>query len=86
MRRRQAARAGEGYADKLVRLENEPEPFGHERLPPAAIAMLPLVLVFVLNYVFTQTIPGLYGAPTRSRSATPSRCRSKSVKSWQSGR
>lgn len=62
MRRRQAARAGEGYADKLVRLENEPEPFGHERLPPAAIAMLPLVLVFVLNYVLTQTIPGLYGA------------------------
>jgi H+/gluconate symporter-like permease len=34
MRRRQAARSGEGYADKLVRLENEPEPFGHERLPP----------------------------------------------------
>ena len=32
MRRRQAARAGEGYADKLVRLENEPEPFGQERL------------------------------------------------------
>ena len=62
MRRRQAARAGEGYADKLVRLENEPETFGHERLPPAALAILPLVLVFVLNYVFTQAIPGLYGA------------------------
>ena len=61
MRSRQAARAGEGYADKLVRLENEPEPFGHERLPPVAIAILPLLLVFVLNYVFTQVIPGLYG-------------------------
>lgn len=61
MRSRQAARAGEGYADKLVRLENEPEPFGHERLPPVAIAMLPLLLVFVLNYVLTQAIPGLYG-------------------------
>ena len=52
-RRRQAAAAGEGYADKLVRLENEPEPFREEKLPNVALAILPLILVFVLNYVFT---------------------------------
>jgi H+/gluconate symporter-like permease len=61
-RRRQAAAAGEGYADKLVRLENEPEPFREEKLPNAALAILPLILVFVLNYVFTNLIPDAYGA------------------------
>jgi H+/gluconate symporter-like permease len=61
-RRRQAVAAGEGYADRLVRLENEPEPFREEKLPHPALAMLPLVLVFILNYVFTKVIPDAYGA------------------------
>ena len=61
-RRRQAAAAGEGYADRLVRgLENEPEPFEHEKLPNPILAIAPLVIVFILNAVFTRLIPDLYG-------------------------
>ena len=59
--RRRAAAAGEGYAVEGQRLENEPEPFEDEKLPNAALAILPLILVFVLNRVFTDLIPGLYG-------------------------
>ncbi|MCU0895181.1 MAG: GntP family permease, partial [Rhodospirillales bacterium] len=59
--RRRAARAGEGYVLEGQRLENEPEPFEDEKLPNAALAILPLILVFVLNRVFTDLIPGLYG-------------------------
>jgi H+/gluconate symporter-like permease len=62
-RRRQAAAAGEGYSDRLVRgLENEPEPFEEEKLPNPIIAIAPLVIVFVLNAVFTRLIPDLYGS------------------------
>jgi H+/gluconate symporter-like permease len=57
-RRRQAAAAGEGYGDKLL---NEPAPFEAQRLPPAWIALLPLVLVGVTNKLFTDWIPRLYG-------------------------
>lgn len=59
--RRRAAAAGEGYALEGQRLENEPEPFEEEKLPNAALAILPLILVFVLNRVFTDVIPVLYG-------------------------
>jgi H+/gluconate symporter-like permease len=59
--RRRAAAAGEGYVMEGQRLENEPEPFVDEKLPNAALAILPLILVFVLNRVFTDLIPGLYG-------------------------
>ncbi|MFO1127379.1 MAG: GntP family permease [Rhodospirillales bacterium] len=62
-RRRQAAAAGQSYTSGLVRgLENEPEPFEHEKLPSAFLAISPLVIVFVLNALFTQVIPGIYGS------------------------
>lgn len=57
-RRRQAAAAGEGYGTDLV---NEPEPFASEKLANPLIAILPLVLVGVMNKVFTIGIPDLYG-------------------------
>jgi H+/gluconate symporter-like permease len=58
-RRRQAAAAGEGYGTKLV---NEPEPFPEEKLPSPWLAVAPLVIVGVMNKVFTVFIPGSYGA------------------------
>lgn len=57
-RRRQAARAGEGYGTDLV---NEPEPFEHEKLANPLVAILPLVLVGVTNWAFTRLIPEVYG-------------------------
>jgi H+/gluconate symporter-like permease len=57
-RRRQAARAGEGYGTKLV---NEPEPFPAEKLPNAWLALSPLVIVGVMNKLFTAFIPYFYG-------------------------
>ncbi len=56
--RRKAAAAGEGYGTDLV---NEPAPFEDEKLPHPLIALLPLVLVGVMNKVFTIGIPALYG-------------------------
>jgi H+/gluconate symporter-like permease len=58
-RRRQAAAAGEGYGTNLV---NEPEPFPDEKLPSPWLALAPLVLVGVMNKVFTLLIPHFYGA------------------------
>jgi H+/gluconate symporter-like permease len=58
-RRRQAARAGEGYGINHL---NEPEPLPDEKLVPAAIAILPLIVVFVANRVLTSVIPAVYGA------------------------
>ena len=62
-RRRSALKAGEGYAgsDPLL---NEPEPFRGEKLAHPAIALLPLVLVGVSNYLFTVWMPGWYGTVT----------------------
>jgi H+/gluconate symporter-like permease len=57
-RRRQAAAAGEGYGTNLV---NEPEPFVEERLPHPLLAISPLVIVGVMNKVFTELIPQFYG-------------------------
>ncbi|MGB0127280.1 MAG: GntP family permease [Rhodocyclaceae bacterium] len=56
--RRKAFAAGEGYGTDLV---NEPAPFEDEKLPNAFIALLPLVLVGVMNKLFTIGIPELYG-------------------------
>ena len=58
-RRRQAAAAGEGYGTKLV---NEPEPFTEESLPNPWLAVAPLIIVGVMNKVFTLLIPRFYGA------------------------
>jgi H+/gluconate symporter-like permease len=57
-RRRQAGRSGEGYGTKLV---NEPEPFPAEKLPNAWLALSPLVIVGVMNKLFTAFIPYFYG-------------------------
>lgn len=59
-RRRKAAAAGEGYGDPAA-LVNEPAPFVGDRLAPAWLALLPLVLVGVSNKLFTVWIPRLYG-------------------------
>jgi H+/gluconate symporter-like permease len=58
-RRRRAAAAGEGYGEGHT---NEPEPAADEALPHPAVAILPLVVVGVLNKVFTSLIAALYGA------------------------
>jgi len=57
-RRRKAAAAGEGYGEGH---SNEPEAFEHGKLANPWIALLPLVLVGVLNKVFTDAIPHFYG-------------------------
>jgi H+/gluconate symporter-like permease len=57
-RRRQAAAAGEGYGTNLV---NEPLPFPEERLPSPWLALAPLVVVGVMNKLFTLLIPHFYG-------------------------
>ncbi len=56
--RRRAAAAGEGYGTGHA---NEPEPFEHQNLAHPLIAILPLVMVGVMNKVFTSAIPLLYG-------------------------
>ncbi len=58
-RRRTAMHAGEGYGNSLV---NEPEPFRGETLAHPVIAILPLLLVGVANFLLTRWIPDFYGA------------------------
>ena len=64
--RRRAMHAGEGYGTNLL---NEPAPFEQEKLPNAFLAILPLVVVCVLNEVFTVLIPSLYGKEVSFMSA-----------------
>ena len=64
--RRRAARAGEGYGTDLI---NEPAPFEHERLPNAFIALLPLLMVGLMNKVLTVFIPQWYGPSVSFASA-----------------
>src|SRR5690242_4072492 len=58
-RRRAAHAKGEGYGTELL---NEPEAFEAEKLPNPWIALLPLVVVGVANFVLTFVIPRAYGA------------------------
>src|ERR1044072_9756410 len=58
-RRSAAQRAGEGYGTNLL---NEPEPFEDKDLPNPWIALLPLVVVGVANFVLTFVVPRAYGA------------------------
>lgn len=60
-RRRAAVRSGEGYGDPAT-LVNEPAPFAGTHLAHAGVAVLPLLLVFVSNKLFTLGIPHWYGA------------------------
>ncbi|WP_211445026.1 GntP family permease [Collimonas humicola] len=57
--RRKATANGEGYGNALL---NEPEPVADGKLPHPLIALLPLVLVGVMNKLFTSWIPTVYGA------------------------
>src|SRR6516162_7158288 len=57
--RRAAQARGEGYGTDL---HNEPEPFEAETLPNPWIALLPLLMVGVANFVLTQWIPRAFGA------------------------
>ena len=56
--RNKAAAAGEGYGTELL---NEPEAVPMEKLVHPLIAISPLVVVGVMNKVFTTWIPQFYG-------------------------
>jgi H+/gluconate symporter-like permease len=58
-RRRRAAAAGEGYGADAI---NEPASFEHRKLAHPALALLPLLVVGVMNKLFTVMIPRVYGA------------------------
>jgi H+/gluconate symporter-like permease len=58
-RRRSAQAKGEGYGTNL---KNEPEPYEAEKLPNPWIALSPLIIVGVANFVLTQLVPRAYGA------------------------
>jgi H+/gluconate symporter-like permease len=58
-RMRQAVAQGEDYGTGHT---NEPEAVAHDNLVNPYIAILPLVMVGVLNKLFTVLIPGFYGA------------------------
>jgi len=58
-RRRSALRNGEGYGENHL---NEPSPPEGEVLPHPLLAVFPLVLVGVLNKLFTLWIPAIYGS------------------------
>ena len=58
-RRGAAQKRGEGYGTELL---NEPVPFEEEELPNPWIAVAPLVVVGVANFILTQLVPRAYGA------------------------
>ena len=58
-RRHAARKHGEGYGTELL---NEPEPFEEKELPNPWIAILPLVVVGVSNFILTFLVPRAYGA------------------------
>ncbi|AGH84976.1 GntP family permease [Ralstonia pseudosolanacearum] len=60
-RRRAAVRAGHGYDAGLARLVNEPDTAVGGKLAHPLVALLPLVLVGVMNLLFTRWIPEWYG-------------------------
>jgi H+/gluconate symporter-like permease len=57
-RRRAAAVRGEGYGTNLV---NEPEAFEAEKLPSPWIALSPLIVVGVANFLLTKWVLAAYG-------------------------
>ena len=57
-RRRAAAVRGEGYGTELV---NEPEAFAAEKLPSPWIALSPLIVVGVANFLLTKWVLKAYG-------------------------
>jgi H+/gluconate symporter-like permease len=57
-RRKKAMFAGEAYGNGH---KNEPEPLDDMKLPSALVAIAPLVLVALLNLLFTHLIPSFFG-------------------------
>ena len=57
-RRRAAQARAEGYGTDP---RNEPEPFEAEQLPNPLIAIIPLVVVGIMNFVLTKAVPHFYG-------------------------
>src|SRR5215468_3090385 len=57
-RRRAAAVRGEGYGTELL---NEPEAFAAEKLPSPWIALSPLIVVGVANFLLTKWVLKAYG-------------------------
>jgi H+/gluconate symporter-like permease len=57
-RRRTAQVRKEGYGTDL---RNEPEPFEAQELPNPWIAIFPLVVVGVMNFILTKLVPRFYG-------------------------
>ena len=83
-RRRAAAQArGEGYGTEL---RNEPEPFEDEKLPNPWIALSPLVVVGVANFLLTQAIPRGLWRDARDQARRPSRSSPRSPAWRRSGR
>ena len=62
-RRRVAKANGEGYGDPATLL-NEPETIDSDKLPNPWIAILPLIMVGVVNKLLTDWIPNVYGKET----------------------
>ena len=58
-RRRAAMASGEGYGTTL---QNEPERVQSASLPNPLLALLPLIVVGVANFLLTRMIPDWYGA------------------------
>src|SRR3954465_5953452 len=56
--RRRAQANGEGYGTEL---RNEPEPFEDEKLPNPWVALSPLVVVGVANFILTHLVIRAYG-------------------------
>ena len=67
-RRRAAMATGEGYGTELV---NEPERVESKQLPHPLLAVAPLVLVGVANFLLTRWIPNWYGAIVHDRAGHP---------------
>ena len=65
-RRRRALAAGERYGENHI---NEPEPMPKEALVNPAIALLPLVVVFVGNRILTSAVAAAYGAKAEAQLA-----------------
>jgi len=59
-RRRAALRAGEGYQGSEA-LRNEPAAFAETQLAHPLLAIAPLLVVGVANFLLTRWIPGWYG-------------------------
>jgi len=74
-RRRVALRAGEGYQGSEP-LRNEPAAFEDSKLAHPLLAIAPLLVVGVVNFLLTRWIPGWYGdshsfVPSAMGAATP---------------